>query len=172
MNVNQKTLKDLAEAVGRTFFAKVEIGKAIIELPEKAFDPAKQQYDAAKVVRFLEGYADKEKAEKVVFVCNFDLFTKGLSFVFGVAKQRGNIALVSLHRLNQKFYEKSEDYGKLLERAIKETIHELGHCFGLQHCKDKSCVMVFSKDIVSVDKKTQYFCEDCRIKIRRTAFCK
>lgn len=47
------------------------------------------------------------------------------------------------------------------ERLIKEALHELGHAFGLPHCDNKRCVMVFSNSIKDVDFKGAKFCEGC-----------
>jgi archaemetzincin len=43
----------------------------------------------------------------------------------------------------------------------KEAVHELGHAFGLVHCKDFECVMHFSNSIEQVDLKANAFCRKC-----------
>ena len=73
----------------------------------------------------------------------------------------------SLYRLDQRYYGKESDYDKLRERAVKEAIHEIAHCFGLEHCKNRECVLSFSTNVMAVDAKTKHFCESCRRKIKR-----
>jgi archaemetzincin len=53
------------------------------------------------------------------------------------------------------------DYSLLLERSVKEAAHELLHCYGMQHCKDKDCVMTFSSNITGVDRKSVNVCRKC-----------
>ena len=56
--------------------------------------------------------------------------------------------------------EKTETY-----KDVKEAIHELGHTFGLKHCKN-NCVMKSSQYPSDVDKKLSEFCEDCINKLK------
>jgi archaemetzincin len=95
------------------------------------------------------------------------MFIHGQNYVFGAAEKGGRICAVSLYRLDQRFYGRPASYERFKERAVKEAIHELGHCYGLDHCKNKKCVMVFSNDIISVDTKGKFFCEGCREKLRK-----
>ena len=55
------------------------------------------------------------------------------------------------------------DYNqKLLERLRKESLHELGHTFGLFHCPSRDCVMHLSNTVVDVDIRGRDFCRGCR----------
>ena len=166
LNVSDKILNDLKEEIGRAFLTKVEIEKALVSLPDNVYNKEKEQYDASKLVDYLSKYAEKIGGEKIVAVCNLDLYIEGMNFVFGVAQKGGGVCLISLYRLDQRFYAKESNYGKLKERATKETIHELGHCFGLEHCKKEDCVMFFSNHILSVDQKEKFFCDNCRELLR------
>ncbi|MBN2518372.1 MAG: archaemetzincin family Zn-dependent metalloprotease [Candidatus Altiarchaeota archaeon] len=166
LSVSDKILNDLKEEIGRSFLTKVEIEKALVSLPDDVYDKAREQYDASKLVEYLSGYAKKIGGDKILAVCNVDVYMEGMNFVFGVAQKGQSICMVSLYRLDQRFYGKESNYDRLKERAIKETIHELGHCFGLDHCKKNECVMFFSNHILSVDEKEKYFCEDCREMLR------
>jgi archaemetzincin len=47
----------------------------------------------------------------------------------------------------------------------KETLHELGHILGLEHCPNPRCVMSFSNSIYDVDRKEARFCEMCKKKL-------
>jgi archaemetzincin len=50
----------------------------------------------------------------------------------------------------------------LIERLKKEAIHELGHTFGLIHCRDPLCVMHSSTYVEDIDQKSQHLCFNCK----------
>ena len=50
---------------------------------------------------------------------------------------------------------------RLLDRAVKVCVHEVGHGAGLEHCADRACVMYPSRDIADVDRKDKHFCRRC-----------
>jgi archaemetzincin len=50
----------------------------------------------------------------------------------------------------------------LLERAVKEAVHELGHTVGLRHCSEWSCVMASTHAVERLDVKSAEFCSRCR----------
>lgn len=166
LGVSGKMLDDLKAELGNTFLSRVEIAPAIGSLPDKTYDKAREQYEASKLVEHLASKSKGLKAEKVIAVGTMDLFAGDMNFVFGIAQKGGRLGLVSLYRLDQRFHGKTADYEKLKERAVKEAIHELGHCYGLEHCKGK-CVMAFSNNIMEVDEKEKFFCESCREKLRK-----
>jgi archaemetzincin len=107
-------------------------------------------------------------AVRVLAITEKDLFIPMLSFVFGQAQLQGQMAIVSLARLRQEFYELPANRALFLARALKETVHELGHTFGLTHCLDRKCPMSLSTSIQQVDGKTDEFCESCKILLRET----
>jgi archaemetzincin len=99
---------------------------------------------------------------KVLGVTSLDLFVPVLTFVFGEAQLNGTAALVSTFRLNETFYGFPPNEALLEERLIKEAVHELGHTFGLIHCRDFACVMHSSTSVEEIDVKGKEFCGSCR----------
>ncbi len=93
---------------------------------------------------------------KMVGLLDEDITVPGLNFVFGLAEIGGQAAVVSTHRL------RAGPERLFLERVLKEVIHELGHTFGLGHCRDRRCVMSFSNSVMEVDLKGADFCPLCR----------
>jgi archaemetzincin len=166
LNISDKILADLKKELGNIFLSRVEIGERIDSLPEEIYDKEREQYDSSKFVDFLEDYAKHLNAEKIIAVANIDLFIGEMNFVFGVAQKGGRMCLISLYRLDKRFYGSPHDYDKLSERSVKEAVHELAHCYGLDHCRN-DCVMAFSNNIMEVDQKPKTFCADCRERIRK-----
>ncbi len=99
-----------------------------------------------------------------------DLFIPMLTFLYGQAQLGGRAAIVSLARLRQEFYGLATDDPLLRLRASKEALHEVGHTFGLVHCRDERCVMAASTGIERVDSKRGEFCRPCAILLGRSGW--
>jgi archaemetzincin len=112
----------------------------------------------------LQKFASCEGA-KILGVTEVDLFIPIFTFVFGEAQVGSSLALTSTHRLQQQFYGLPEDRESLFARAEKEAVHELGHAFGLPHCRSFDCVMRFSNSVEEVDLKACNFCQLCEAKL-------
>lgn len=157
--VEQELLEHICGEL-RKVFGNCRAAKERIHVPGEAFSAARGQYDSAPFLAALAERARKSGA-KVLGVTREDLYTPSLNFIFGHAMLGGEACLISLRRLHQSFYGKSEEDKLFKERVVKEAVHELGHCFSLQHCPDKRCVMVYSNSIAEVDYKTRSFCKNC-----------
>ncbi len=123
--------------------------------------PSRQQHHATLVLAALLRHRPDPDA-KILGVVTVDLFIPVLTFVFGQAQLDGPSAVVSTFRLRSEFYGLPADEGLLVERAIKESVHELGHAFGLVHCPGYDCVMHTSTAVDEVDIKGAAFCARCR----------
>lgn len=66
------------------------------------------------------------------------------------------------NELRQEFYNLPRDQGLFHKRVLTEAVHELGHTYGLGHCKNLRCVMFFSNSLVDTDRKGPEFCPDCK----------
>ena len=55
----------------------------------------------------------------------------------------------------------AEDPDLYRRRALTECVHELGHTWGLRHCRDARCVMHFSNSLLDTDTKGAAFCSRC-----------
>ena len=155
-------LERIKNNIKKTFVTKVEINQTI-DLPDYTFNHLRNQYRSDVLLEFL---GKTFKGENVIGITAEDLYTSKLNFVFGQAKIKKGIAIVSVHRLDSEFYKKLRDERLWENRAIKEVIHELGHSVhGLLHCKDPECVMSFSNTIADVDRKKKSLCEMCKLQI-------
>ncbi|MFQ5975413.1 MAG: ribosomal protein S18-alanine N-acetyltransferase [Candidatus Hydrothermarchaeales archaeon] len=152
-------LKILCKEV-ETTFGECEILDKVLEIPKEAFNRKRRQYNSKYFLEELSNHA-RNVSDKIVGITDVDLFTQDLNFVFGQALLGGDACIVSLHRLDPGTYKKSDER-LFVDRAAKEILHELGHCFGLSHCKDRNCVMIFSNSILDVDFKDKNFCRRCK----------
>jgi archaemetzincin len=165
-NAPQTMLTGLREAVLSRLpkdFVRIQIQSAELSLQKEAFIPSRGQYLADPFLSFLNQHIPP--GEHGLALANLDLFVSGLNFVFGVAQFGGN-ALVALPRLNPVFYGLPEAPELFFQRTAKETLHELGHVFGLEHCRN-SCVMRFSNFLGDTDDKPDSYCPDCLAELER-----
>ncbi len=145
------------------FHAKAHICPTGLD-PRPFFDPVRCQYYSSAIIEQLE--KDLPAGEsKVLGVSGLDLFIPILTFVFGEARLNGRCAVVSSFRLDNKLYGLPEDPQLLRERLFKEAVHELGHTFGLTHCRNPECVMRSSAYMEDIDNKSSKFCKGCAEKI-------
>jgi archaemetzincin len=101
--------------------------------------------------------------EKILAIVDHDLYVPELNFVFGEAGQK--VAVISLTRLRQEFYRLPQDQNLFYKRALTEAVHELGHTYGLGHCRNLHCVMFFSNSLMDTDRKGPEFCPECKTKL-------
>jgi archaemetzincin len=124
------------------------------------YAPERRQHHATLLLATLLRHLPAPGA-KIVGVTSEDLFIPVLTFVFGQSQLDGAAAIVSTHRLHNEFYGLPADEALLRTRTVKELLHELGHAYGLVHCRDQLCVMRASTYVEEVDLKDARFCPAC-----------
>lgn len=129
--------------------------------PGYAFNPRRRQHLSSHILKEIVRKRAKGPG-KIIGITDVDLYATGLNFVFGEAHLSGHAAVVSLARLRPSFYGLVDNKELLFRRAVKESVHELGHTYGLAHCSDRGCVMSFSNSIRDVDLKGENFCQSCK----------
>jgi archaemetzincin len=162
-DIDNNILEELKERLSQTFGCPVEIIPEANNL-ERAYDSKRQQYLASKLLARLKK-SGVAKDEKILGIVDVDLYAPGLNFIFGQADINSGVALISLCRLRQEYYGLPSDNTLFLDRVAKEAVHELGHTFGLGHCKNAKCVMHFSNSLADTDLKQPAFCSKCRPKL-------
>lgn len=162
-SVPKEVLVFLEKNLPKEFGAEILQTKGI-PLPASAYVPQRRQYQAEA---FLPGLATRRQKAKdlVLGVTTVDLFIPQLNFVFGLAKPRHHLAIISIARLDPQFYGQPRNLPLLQERALKEAVHELGHLLNLSHCQDSRCIMFFSNTLADTDHKGPSFCAACRRKL-------
>lgn len=128
--------------------------------PAFAFDHSRKQYNSSLLLAKLVETKPSDGL-RILGVTDLDLFVPILTFVFGEAQLNGPAAIVSIHRLANEFYGLPKNDTKLQERLEKEAVHELGHTFGLHHCRNDRCVMNTSTYAENIDIKPFTFCQSC-----------
>lgn len=161
-NAGNEIICELQACLNKTFGCPTRINDPI-GVPEEAFDPNRKQYLSDILLDKLR--ALPRNNGKLLGVTEVDLFTEGLNFVFGQADSAAGVAIISLCLLRQEYYGLPADKQLLVERALKEAVHELGHTFGIGHCSDGTCIMHFSNSLFDTDYKKNRFCNNCRPKL-------
>jgi archaemetzincin len=159
LGVGLDLVERLAAALARTFHTPCRIRPQTMDIAF-ALDERRGQHHSTAILQSLELAA--EPGARLLAVTSADLYVPVLTFVFGEAQLEGNCAIVSTARLHEEFYGLPPREDLLRERLLKESVHELGHTFGLRHCGDWSCVMASSHAVEVLDVKGAEFCASCR----------
>ncbi|WP_082781434.1 archaemetzincin family Zn-dependent metalloprotease [Thermococcus peptonophilus] len=162
-------IKDVAEFVDSYYSQRgvpVKAGSPLSEsLFLSAYHPFRRQFLGGAFLPMLSEIGRRAGALAAVGITKVDLYERGMNFVFGVASEKLRSAVVSIHRLRPEFYGKPSNDELLIERTVKEVMHELGHVFGLSHCPNVRCVMHFSNSVYDTDVKLPYYCPNCEQKL-------
>jgi archaemetzincin len=153
-------LRNLAEAVKNEFLITVNMKEGHLDLSE-FYDPTRRQYNGVRLVNEVETVYSTDSS-KTIGLFNVDLFIPILTYIFGQAFLNGRTGIASNYRLSNERYGIKTDDKLVLERFIKEVIHELGHTFGLIHCHIPTCVMRSSTYVEDIDQKNPHLCLNCR----------
>jgi len=152
-------LQNLVNELSKRFTSKIHIVDLKINLDD-FFSVDRKQYFSTQIIAEAIKLTDKFNG-KIILLTDVDIFVPVLTFIFGEAQLNGKHSILSVCRLHEEFYSGITNEKLLLERTIKEALHELGHCYGLRHCVDWDCVMHSSPGIEEVDIKGSTFCRNC-----------
>jgi len=127
---------------------------------EEGRDPIRNQYNSTWILSQILKQTPEESG-KILGVTSVDLYVPVLTYVFGEAQLDGKVAVVSSYRLRDELYGLPQNPERLKERLEKEAVHELGHTFGLIHCRNPKCVMYSITYAEEIDFKAINFCGVC-----------
>lgn len=156
--IDRELAGEIADGVRDVLRTPVKVADWTIDLPERGHDRTRDQYLARSLIRAMPA---SEPGVKTLGITDADLYAPDLNFVFGQAQLPGDRAVMSIARLRPEFHDEEPDRELLVERAVKEAVHEIGHTLGLRHCDDPRCVMHFSRTLADTDRKGRSLCAGC-----------
>ena len=162
-NVLDMLKEDLPEILQK----EVRIEKGLIE-PQYAFNSKRNQFLSTAILKVLLEQKDLQRYERIFGVVDHDLYVPELNFVFGEASPRA--AVISLTRLRETYHGRPKNPSLFRRRMLTEAVHELGHTYGLGHCRNAACVMFFSNRLADTDRKGPGFCQECKERYFRIGY--
>lgn len=150
----------LAADLGPIFGRSIDILKGM-KTPPEAHNVVRNQYYAMVILSRLERLKANSR-EKVLGVCEEDLYLPDESNVLGHADILSGTAVISLYEIRQEFYGLPEDEAKVYPRLYKEATHQLAHLFNLSDCRNPRCVNYYSQIMLDIDSKGERFCDICQ----------
>ena len=159
--VDPEIVRRLRTAAAKIFALPVKVLRPR-PLPESTFHIVRHQYYSTQILEYLLSENDSG-AFRILGVTAVDLYIPILTFVFGEAQLNGKAAVISLFRPRGDADGSNPPMAVVLKRLIKLSIHELGHTFGLGHCRQEGCLMGFSGNLEKLDQKNLTFCNYCQV---------
>lgn len=167
---NSEFLTELVAKLSN-YFDEVEVLPKVL-VPKSSYNPNRKQYLADTLLKTSRTHCK----DFLLGITEVDIYSPPLNFVFGVAELGGSVSVISVHRLKSTYTatdggapkegRKSPGKNLFIDRVLKEATHEIGHTFGLEHCRRLHCVMHFSNTLKDTDIKTSEFCPDCEKKLK------
>ena len=136
-------------------YPSVSLADRAIELPEECYYKPRDRYRGTGLLDDLRrlrhgGYA-LGLTNKIIYQENEISPTFG---IFGISYMGDSVSVISSLRPRTLKPLTDDDLQELM-------LHELGHAFGLPHCKDERCMMVDAEHGYKF-AQTQSFCTSCR----------
>jgi archaemetzincin len=127
------------------------------------YSGSRHQTDASVLLDTIDIFKQRQGIRNhVLLVTGNDIFSAGLSSLFGLARPMAGAAVVSTARLSNEFYGRAGSEDDLIDRTVKESAHEIGHLLGLDHCIAPECIMHNPLTLDDLDRKKRWFCSDCK----------
>jgi archaemetzincin len=158
--MDPKLMGAVSEQLKATFSASVKILPQR-PLPGAAFYAPRNRYRGDQILDDLEARTPRSFSKVLGITAQDISTTKGNIHdwgIFGLAYLSARPAVVSTFRLRGKGASKE----LILKRLIDVAVHEVGHTYGLDHCKSPHCIMEDADGTIrTVDASSGRFCSNC-----------
>jgi archaemetzincin len=163
--IDSQVTELLSQNLEETFCRPIEVRYKFISL-EYAYDTARKQYNSPLLLSRLRRMR-KSSGDKIIAITDADLYSPGYDFVYGEADVHAGVATLSINRLLNKEGDMSQNFNRVADRIIREATHEIGHLFGLVHCRNQKCVMRTCTCLSEVDEAEGGLCIECYDKLKQ-----
>ena len=171
-DVDEAYLQPLVPELEKRFKTKVHLAldKRMPDPVDYAYDHESGKYIGMYIMSELIK-VDVPADAKILGVINVDIFVHRSvdEFLFGQSQfgKSSKAALISTYRMDPLSYVGGKRNDKLLvQRMVKEAVHELGNVFGVRNCAEEECAMYLPKKLRDLDKKSDSFCLICQKEFR------
>jgi archaemetzincin len=177
----------VATRLAKVLHAAISL-RAPASVPKAGDDPARGQHLAGPFLADLRGQLPRLKVAKVVgsapaaapgpspvapapapapasnvalFITDVDLYKPQTDGVFGDVDAVAHVAVVSVRRLREAFYNRKADPVRQRARIVKLALYALGRARGLPDCRDAGCALTATTALADIDMKPEKFCAPC-----------
>lgn len=105
----------------------------------------------------------REPGKQTFGVTEIELNDPGHPFVYGMGELNGRASVFSL----SQFRRGGLDEETLLDRFCAAALHELAHNVGMEHCRNKGCLMHSTHEPAAYRQLDMKFCASCSAMWRR-----
>ena len=136
---------------------------AAVDLPREAWTAKRKRYRADRLLVSLEALIpDAPPTTRILGLTQVDISTTKPPFddwgIFGLGQMPGQSSVVSTFRLERK----ARDPAHVIDRLTNTALHEVGHTFGLDHCREPKCPMQDAEgSIDNTDAANDEFGPEC-----------
>lgn len=175
MNAEEKAILADCKLYCETFFGLTTRIAPPLLVEENRFSPRPAKVGTSKTQLHSGALLEKllrpnlpADAAAYLGLTSDDLYTEGLSFVFGQATFHKRVGVYSLAR----YFPKKRDPKRAaferktaLRRTVQILTHEAGHMFGITHCVLYRCAMNGSNSLSDSDASPLNYCPVCARKL-------
>jgi archaemetzincin len=127
------------------------------------FIGSRRQTDASVLLDSLDLHKRRTRLKDLLLlIVSADLCRRNDEFLFGLARPDTGTAVVSSARFGNEYYGLPREDDALIDRLAKESAHETGHLLGLDHCRNRECIMYNPLTLEDLDRKRRGFCPACK----------
>ncbi|KQC04079.1 MAG: peptidase M54 [Methanoculleus sp. SDB] len=152
----------VARMISQILDMPVEVRESPILL--RGFNRQRNQHNARAILDDIQDKYTRVNGteESLLLVVAADLCIPERDFLFGLAREAINTAIISTARLGNGYYGRLHHDDDIIDRVVKEGAHEIGHLFGLAHCDEPECIMFLPETLDDLDRKKKMLCPLCR----------